>query len=191
MSTVLIDTNVLIHLLDPRPAGDQKVRCGGLLRDIERSRGQLLIPAQVIAEYMVHAGLAGEQILESLCKSRFVQVLAYDHKAAIETAAMHRAATAAKGGHKRWPLGRETAWQKVNVDRQIVALARVHAASIVAEDGDIHRIAAVSGVRCIKIKDLPVPASARQLQLDGVPDAQPAKVTRSSPGKNPPPPEAR
>lgn len=194
MTVVLIDTNVLIELLHPRPAADRKVRLDGLLREVQESRGQVLIPAQVIAEYLVQAGTAGEQILERLLSSRYVQVVTYDHRAAVETAAMHRAATAANGGHKRWPLGRETAWQKVNVDRQVVAFAKVHGVStIVAEDGDVHRIASVSGVKCIRIRDLPVPESARQLRIEGVGDvpAIPAlESARVATGKKQPRPEA-
>jgi predicted nucleic acid-binding protein len=167
VTTILIDTNVLIHLLDPKPPVDRKVRLDGLLQSIQDSRGELLIPAQVIGEYLVGAGAAGEPLLDRLMHARFVRIVSYDHRCAVETAMIGR--TASQRGHKRWPLGRDTAWQKVNVDRQIVATAKAHAVGIVAEDGHISNIARAAGVDCKSIKDLPVPDSAKQMHIEGVP----------------------
>lgn len=163
---VLIDTNVLIHLLDRRTSGNRKARLDGLVADIEQGRGQLLIPAQVVAEYLVHAGNAGPALLERWLAARFIKVLAYDHVIAVENAEMERVAH--EKGDKRWPLPRDAVWQKVKVDRQIVAAAKVHKALVVAEDKQVRALGAAAGLKVKAINDLPIPESAKQLTIEGV-----------------------
>ena len=119
---VLVDTNALIYLLDKRSPRNIQDRLKGLIEDIDKTRGQLIIPTLVVTEYLVGAGSAGKALLDALMSSRFVLVAPFDHVAAEECAAMQAIANAT--GNKRHPLGRNTAWQKVKVDRQIVASSR-------------------------------------------------------------------
>lgn len=164
---VLLDTNAVIYLLDKRSPQHIQDRLKGLLKEVEKARGQLAIPSLVIAEYLVNAGPAGKELLAALLNSRFVLVAPFDHVAAEECAEMHMAAEGA--GNKRHPLERGTAWQKVKVDRQIVAIAKVRGASIVTDDGDIHAIAGAWGVPVEAVASLPLPDWAKQLHLVGVP----------------------
>ena len=139
----------------------------GLLEDIDKSSGKLIIPAQVVGEYIAGAGPAGQPILAALLKNRRIEVASFDHVVATECALMDRAALAT--GNKRAPLGREALWQKVKVDRQIVALGKVHAVDqIVSSDGDIIKIAKAVNIPCIEVKDLPLPGWAQQVHIDEI-----------------------
>lgn len=176
---VLLDTNALIYLLDRRAPQHIQDRLKGLLQDVERTRGQVVIPTLVVAEYLVNAGAAGKALLASLLNNRYVLVASFDHMAAEECAAMQIAANGT--GNKRHPLGRDVAWQKVKVDRQVVAIAKSRGASIVADDGDIHTIAKDWGVEAMVVASLPLPDWARQLHLVGVPTSTTDKQKPSSP----------
>lgn len=164
---VLLDTNGLIYLLDRRAPQHIQDRLKGLLQEVEKARGQVVIPTLVVSEYLVNAGQAGKALLASLLSSRYVLVAPFDHLAAEECAVMQAAANTT--GNKRHPLGRDVAWQKVKVDRQIVAIAKTRSASIVADDSDVLAIANAWGVRASTVASLPLPDWAKQLHLVGVP----------------------
>lgn len=162
---VLIDTNALIKLLDPRTPVSVSARLQGLLEDIDRANGLLIIPVQVLGEYTSGADQAGVELLNRLLSNRRIKVASFDHVAAVECAMMDKAAAAS--GNKRAPLSRDAIWQKVKVDRQIVAIARVLKVDhIISTDGDIPKIAAAVGVPCIAAEDLPLPAWASQIHIE-------------------------
>lgn len=174
---VLLDTNALIYLLDKRAPQHIQDRLKGLLQDVEKSKGQLVIPAPVIAEYLVNAEAGGAELLTRLLQSRFVSIAPFDHVAAEECAAMQRIANAT--GNKRHPLPKDATWQKVKVDRQIVAIAKVRATRIVADDGDIHALANAESFPVHTVGSLPLPVWAQQMQLVGLPTApQPKRRIR-------------
>lgn len=178
---VLLDTNALIHLLNPRTAPQIRDRLRGLLEDIEHSRGQVILPAPVIAEYLVNAGVPGKALLATLLRNRYVTIAPFDHLAAEECAAMHAAAKTR--GHKRHPLPQDADWQKVKVDRQIVAIAKVRAQQIVADDKDIHALAALEHLPVRRVASLPLPAWAQQMSLDDVQTSSQPSMPSSKPGR--------
>lgn len=166
---VLIDSNALFDLLDSRTPKNRADRMKGLLENTDRAHGKLIIPAQVVGEYIAGAGAAGQPILDRLLKHRRVEIASFDHVAAIECALMDRAALA--GGNKRAPLSRDAIWQKVKVDRQIVAIAKVHGVGlVVSSDADISKIAQGVGIRTLAVKDLPLPSWAVQMRIEEVPE---------------------
>lgn len=176
---VLIDTNALIRFLDPRTPKAIQARLQGLLEEIERTSGLLIIPVQVVGEYTSGADEAGQEVLAKLLANRRIKVANFDHVAAVECAMMDKTAKAT--GNKRAPLSRDVSWQKVKVDRQIVAIARVMGVDrIVSVDGDIPKIAQAMGVPCIAIEDLPLPAWAAQVHIDEI---LPPSVIPLQPGK--------
>lgn len=158
----VIDANGLIYLLDRRDAA-MRDRMKGLLQQIEAARGQLIVPTPIIAEYLVDAGAAGQAILAALTRSKFVTVAPFDHRAAVECAELD--AVAKQSGNKRHPLGHDVLWQKVKVDRQVVAIAKAWGADVVAEDKDIINIAKAAKVPCRRISSLALPPSLAQLPL--------------------------
>jgi hypothetical protein len=57
-------------------------------------------------------------------------------------------------------------WSKIRFDRQIVAIAKVNAATaIYTDDNKLIAFANLHDIPCIRIADLPIPDSARQLGL--------------------------
>lgn len=164
---VLIDTNTLIKLLHPRTSIAVSARLQGLLEDIQAANGQLVIPVQVVGEYIGGAGEAAQELLGKLVRNRFIKVASFDHAAAVECAMMDRAAFAS--GNKRAPVSRDVSWQKVKVDRQIVAIAKVlKVVRIISNDGDIPKIAQAVGVECLTAEDLPLPAWAAQVHIEEI-----------------------
>lgn len=167
--TVLVDTNALIFLLDPRTPRLLAARMRGLLEDIDRSQGKLIIPAQVAGEYLSGAADAGPALLARLRRSRRVEVASFDFVAAMECSLMERIARAT--GDKRAPVGRGVAWQKVKIDRQIVAIARVRGADlIVSDDEDIQKIASALGIAFSLPEQLDLPDWARQGHIEDLAD---------------------
>lgn len=168
---VLIDSNALIYLLDPRTPKRLANRMQGLLQEIDRTRGNLIIPVQTIGEYLSGVGPAGQIILSALQRNRSVEIASFDYKAATECAFMEK--TAINSGDKRAPLGRDAKWQKVKVDRQIVAMAKVRSVDfIVSSDGDIPKLAQAVGIRCVRVEDLDLPDWAIQMHIDEVPEVE-------------------
>jgi predicted nucleic acid-binding protein len=178
---VLIDTNALIKLLDSRVAAGVSYRLKGLLEDIDKTNGQLIIPVQVVGEYISGAEQAGQELLAKLLTNRRIKVANFDHVAAVECAMMDKSAIAL-GGHKRAPLSRDAIWQKVKVDRQIVAIARVlRVDKIISTDGDITKIAKAIGMPCMTVEELPLPSWAAQVDIDEVLSTPPVAVTSIAP----------
>ena len=93
----------------------------------------------------------------------------FDHIAAVECALMQVAASAT--GNKRSPLAPDAIWQKVKVDRQIVAIAKARGARIISDDKDIHSLGAGVAVLVQRCAELPLPPWARQLHIPEVPRA--------------------
>jgi hypothetical protein len=57
-------------------------------------------------------------------------------------------------------------WAKIKFDRQIVAIAKVSAATaIYTDDEKLITFATLHDIPCTRIADLPIPDSARQLGL--------------------------
>lgn len=62
---------------------------------------------------------------------------------------------------------RAKTWAKAKFDWQIIAISKVAGASIIySDDDDIARMGKRFGINVIKTADLPIPASARQGNLD-------------------------
>lgn len=165
---VVLDNNALVYLLNPKARPEIKARLNGLLKDVEDSRGQVLIPTPVLTEYLSHAPEQAlrQNLMAAFRSSRWVSVVPYDEVASNECAEMHIRAKAE--GDKRVPLAPAVAWQSVKIDRQIVAIAKVRKASIVTGDDDVLKVAAWAGIRAVRAQELPVPESERQLTIAGV-----------------------
>jgi hypothetical protein len=111
-------------------------------------------------------------------------------RAAIELAAMSRAALGRKG--KRG--GATAIWAKVKFDRQIVAIAKVIGATeIYSDDGHVSRLAKQANIKCIGVADLPLPEEDRKFKLDleghadaVVPKPQDNDEEDKGPGSQPP-----
>ena len=171
---VVFDASVLLLLLDPdarasndpeteQPVEHAKARIEHLIATLEQQRTKVIIPTPVLSEVLVRAGVASPAYLEELNRSARFRIVPFDVRAAVELAALTREALDA--GDKR--EGSTAPWQKVKLDRQIVAIARTEeAVAIYSDDEDLRRFARRVGLEVIRICDLPLPREDQQGSLD-------------------------
>jgi hypothetical protein len=139
---VVFDATILMLLLRPnagqptdssgQPITQVQERIAHLLQTLEKNRTRIIIPTPALSEVLVRAGNAGPQIVETLGRSAVFRIVSFDSLAAIEAAAMTRAAI--DSGDKRG--GVDAAWAKVKFDRQIVAIELQFETS--AQEDQIH-----------------------------------------------------
>jgi hypothetical protein len=165
---VLFDTVVLSLFLHPDatpPKGLTRcqARIQQLIDDLAEAGGKILIPTPVMTEFLLLAD--AELYLPDLEGYATFEVLPFDKIAAIEAAALMKRARV-NGSGKRG--GAKGGWQKVKIDWQLVAIARVHHATcIYSDDDDVIKLAAVAQVPVVSLADLPVPPpEAVRLPLD-------------------------
>ena len=71
---------------------------------------------------------------------------------------------ARKKGNKRHPLPATSPWQKVKIDRQIVAISKVHQVkTIYSDDSDVRKIAEDVGIKTVSTWELSLPKSKTPL----------------------------
>lgn len=167
---VLFDNNVLCLLLHPdadvpnepgtnAPVEQAQDRISYLVEQLREAETRILIPAPVLSEFLT---FAEPDYLVEINQSIWFEVAPFDQRAAIEAAVVLRRAIKAGQGKK---LGLTGKWQKIKVDRQIVAIAKVHGVTaIYTTDPDVITLARDSGLRGIHVADLPLPPK-EQVQL--------------------------
>ena len=170
----VFDATALLHFLEPNapaprdpgtntPVADAKQRIDYLIEALEQKQETISIPTPVLSEVLVHAGDAGPQYLEILDSSRWFRIVPFDHRAAVELAAMTREAIAS--GDLR--AGTDTTRAKLKFDRQIIAIARVEGqATVYSDDEDIKKLGAPLGLTVIAVYELPQPPGAAQGTLN-------------------------
>lgn len=165
-----VDSSALVLLVNPaanppddpetkQPVTDARERVEYFIAGLTPA-DTLIVPAPVLAEALVRAGEGGPGLLEALGGLARVKVRPFGTRAAIETAMMTREAL--EGGDKRG--GSEAPWQKVKVDRQVIAVARVEGATrIYADDRDLVAFAKRLGMDVFSTWDLPTPPRVENL----------------------------
>jgi predicted nucleic acid-binding protein len=169
-----LDATMLLLMLRPGtpvPAGPggvpidrPKDRIDHLVNELDKANTKLIIPTPALSEALVSAGAeASQKIVDELTKWSVFQIAPFDTRAAIEVAAMTRAARGK--GRKR---GASNApWAKIKYDRQIVAIAKVAGATtIYSDDSDIRAIAAEAKIAVKGLADLPLPPQSAQAELN-------------------------
>lgn len=171
---VVIDATFLLLMLRPEtpvppgpnglPIDSPRERIDHLLYELDKTRTRIIIPTPALAEALVRAGAAAsQQIVEELQKYSVYQVQPFDSRAAIEVAAMSRAAMAT--GKKKGDSN--ATWAKVKYDRQIVAIAKVNSATtIYSDDKDIASLGKQANIGVIGLAALPLPPPATPKTLD-------------------------
>jgi len=123
----------------------------------------LIVPTPALAEFLVRANSAGHAWLAMVEKKRSFQIAAFDRRAATECADLDRIALDSKDKRQ----GSKDAYQKVKVDRQILAIARVNRADLlITEDVGLMHLAIACKMPTKTILDLDLPASHLQHNLD-------------------------
>ncbi len=137
----------------PKPVDRVPERLKHFVQTLDAARATIIIPTPALSEFLVLAAGDASAYLSELTDSAVFVVEPFDLKAAIEAAASQRKAMEA--GNKR--SGAVGPWQKVKVDRQIVAIAKVHGVDELYTDDDVSRLAETDGIRVKGVADLPLP----------------------------------
>jgi hypothetical protein len=144
-----------------KPIPRAKERIEWLIEELDQHNEKILIATPVLSEVLTVLDLAEQaKMVHELESQSCFQISGFGKRAAIEAAIRTRKAILQ--GDKR--EGIESAWQKVKVDRQIVAIAAVEGASqIYSTDKDIHAHATLWGIQPQHISDIPAPAVQESL----------------------------
>lgn len=161
-----IDANVLIKWSSPKTDALDRARLELMLDVISKAGGKVIIPTPCLAEFLVATDEATADWLQTLERKRSVVIAPFDRRAAFECALLDRAAIG-KGDKKG---GRTEPWQKIKIDRQIVGVARANNSStLITDDEGLRTTALAVGLSVQRLRDLDVPESARQTNLELVP----------------------
>jgi len=171
---VVLDATMLMALFRPdaggptdskgKPINEAKERIEYFVKQIEIAKTKIIIPTPALSEILVRLGAqASQDIVDEINRSAVWRIESFDTKAAIEVAAMTRAAIAS-GGKKG--ENSKASWAKVKYDRQIVAIAKVaQATAIYSDDDDVKSIGKSVGIPVISFAELPLPPEAAQKEL--------------------------
>ena len=172
-----VDANVLIKWSSPKTDALDRARLELMLDVISKAGGKVIIPTPCLAEFLVATNEATADWLQTLERKRSVVVGPFDRRAAFECALLDRAAIS-KGDKKG---GRQEPWQKIKIDRQIVGVARANnSTTLVTDDDGLRSTALAAGLTVYRLRELDVPDSAKQINLDLQPQGETAKSAPSS-----------
>lgn len=167
---VLFDNNVLCLLLhtdadvpnDPAtktPISRAADRVNYLADQLQERGVIILIPTPVLAEFLTFA--APDYLIE-INQSAWFEVAPFDQRAAIEAALALRRAMAPGGPGKKLGIS-DTTWQKIKVDRQIVAIGKARGVTeVYTTDSDVITLARESNLKAIHVADLSLPPDEQQ-----------------------------
>jgi len=197
---VVFDATLLMYLFRPEidPPTDVSTgliidrwrdRLNLLVATLEKERTKVIVPSPALAELLVRAGAEkAQRIVEEINKSSVLKIESFDALAAIEVATMTRAAIA--NGSKS--DGLSATWAKIKYDRQIVAIGKVHQATVIySDDADIKSHAEKVGIKVLGVVDLPAPPEKAQFEMfkEATPDEAEiaeAEIAAQNAGESPP-----
>ena len=155
---IAFDCNAMVKLSRP----DDDVALWRLQYLLQDAATIIVLPTPSIAEFLVRLNQAESAWLTSLDRKKNVVVASFDRRAAAECAALEKMVI--KSGQRKASNGQP--WQKVKIDRQIIAIARVHGCDqILSNDGNLVAMAQRLNIRCQDVSDLPLPPEDPQGKL--------------------------
>lgn len=167
--TVVFDNTFLTLLLKPdararpNPATGQDttnldLRLDALIDELAKVGEKILIPSPAFAEALTICSDL-EKVKSVVAGVDIMEIVPFDARAAVEYGIMVRNALA--NGDKR--AGATGEWQRIKFDRQIVAVAVAHGASVLyTDDCNQTRFAELAGLTVRHTWDLPLPPKYAQ-----------------------------
>jgi predicted nucleic acid-binding protein len=144
------------------PIQEPAKRIQFLVDELTKQRATIIIPAPALSEFLVVVHPAGPEYIQTLNRSARFDIQPFDTRAAVEAAEMYRSFIDA--GDRRG--GSDDDRQKINVDRQIVAIAKVNGAErLYTADRGIILIGDRWGLPCAPVWKLPLPPLDAQPNL--------------------------
>lgn len=183
---IAVDANFLVAHVNPGLSADDRARIDYLLASVEKAKSKIIVPMPALAEFLVGAELAGVDVVNKMDRKAHILMAPFDRASAFECAQLDRAALGGgvvgqkgKNGQKDPSAKKDGVnehWQKIKVDRQIVAIAKAHGAQlIISADVGVRSNALRVGIQTLTIGELELPESARQAKLELV-QAKPMKA---------------
>lgn len=169
--SICVDTNFLICVLDINGevfGEETRAKLDFFLANVDRAKSKLVIPTPVYAEFLIKAERASVEALKEFQSKRFVEVVPFDLAAAYECSLLDRAAI---NGSKDKKDGVDESWQKIKIDRQIVAIAKTKGCGLmVSQDVSVAANCVRVNIDVMNIDDLPLPPDFAQKELPLVSD---------------------
>ena len=182
MKPVGFDNTMLSILLNPngripsdpatgQPVVDAKRRAENLVSQLGKSRQKIIVPTPAVAELLTAIGPSAQEYFSIIARSRLFEVAAFDSRCAIELACLNREIFAASD-----PKNPDEAYQKIKIDRQIIAIFKVAGVeNIYTDDNGLAHRARLCGMIPVFTHELELPAKDRQLDIifdapDEIPD---------------------
>lgn len=164
MRPIAIDATTLSIMLNPKSHVTidlGRERINGFIAKAEKERRKLIIPTPATAELLTAIGPNSADYIRVINRKAVFEVKAFDEVAAMELAFLNRDVFGALDKKNKLEP-----WQKIKVDRQIIAIARVaDCEQILTEDEALANRARLCDIEPIKLADLPIPDSAKQREL--------------------------
>jgi hypothetical protein len=172
MKPVGFDNTMLSILLNPGaripidPATGQPVlmakkRAENLVEFLEKSRQKIIVPTPAAAELLTVIGPTAQQYFDIIVRSRLFEIASFDSRCAIELACLNREVFAATD-----PKNPDEAYQKIKVDRQIIAIFRVAGVeNLYTDDAGMAKRARMCGLVPITTAELALPTEDRQTAI--------------------------
>lgn len=174
MPIVAVDANFLPFIVNPELVDDasialnpikesRSIQIASFLHSLNvDSNSKIIIPTPVLAEVLVVMDSAID-FVEDIKKNKVFKIAPFDVLAAIELSQIDKLALAA--GDKR--SGSLSPWQKIKVDRQIVAIAKVNRVRIIySNDADLKLFGEQQGIPVLNFGDIPIIPELSQTRLD-------------------------
>lgn len=173
---IVVDANFIIAYCSAKTPADDRARIEYFIECVEKSKSKVVFPMVAIAEFLVGADLAGVEFLNTLDRKTHIVMADFNRAAAFELAQLDRAAIGS--GNKKDES--EEPWQKIKIDRQIVAIGKALGAQLaISNDKNVRNNALRVNIQALTIQDLDLPDSARQMHL--VPPVLPAQKGKKKP----------
>lgn len=188
---VLFDNNVLCLLLHPdadvpndpstkEPISNAADRVRYLAEVLQEQGTIIIIPTPVLSEFLTFAGPEYLAILE---QSIWFEIADFDTPAAIEGALALRHDLGPEGSGKKFGV-EGASWQRVKVDRQIVAVGKARGVTTVySTDKGVLTAAKKCGLKAVHVAELQLPPQEQhQITFDEM-----LAPTSEQPSIEPPP----
>lgn len=172
MSAVAFDNTMLSILLNPngllpldkatgKPIEFAKIRADSVILALQKSRRKIILPTPALAELLTVIGPDAQQYVNTIARSRVFEIAAFDAKCASELALLNRG-TFLSGDKKT----KAEPYQKIKVDRQIIAICCANdVTELYTDDSNLAKRARLCGIVPLGIGDVPIPDSAKQMEL--------------------------
>lgn len=143
------------------PTSHVKERAQGLVKQLQKERHRIIIPAPVTAELLTVIGPGSSEYLQIINRSRVFESRPFDDAAAIELAFLNRDVFFREDRRNRTDVK-----EKVKFDRQIAAICKVAGCKrLYTDDGSLGNRARLCGMDTLRIYEIPIPEESKQLKL--------------------------